>query len=393
MVRPNMRLLMLSSEFKPGPGGIGTHAYELAWNLVQLGWEVQVITPQDYVSDDEIKSFNSNQPFKIVQLLRPSSWAFAKALYRWQMVDRHIHEWQPDILMATGLASVWLTAAMTVWHRLPWVAIGHGKEFGIPEVWSQWLTRWAYQRATGVVCVSHYTRQRMLKMGIRPNCEMVIYNGANANLFYELPPETITDWLEQHQLTGKRLLLSVGSVTERKGYDIVIRSMPTLLMQGYDVHYLIAGIPLRPEDPAWEAGLKELAFDLGMAERVHFLGRVSDAELVKWYNACDIVVLTSRHSSDGDFEGYGIVIVEAALCGRPAVVSSNGGLAEAVLHGETGLCVPENDPEATGKAILSLLSDPSYFTALKSTAQKRAYAEQSWASRTSEYVKFIQGLL
>jgi len=388
-----MRLLILSSEFKPGPGGIGTHAYELAWNLVKRGWEIWVITPQDYVSDEEVQAFNSHQPFKIVRLLRPSSWALAKAFYRWRVVERYIQQWQPDVLMATGLASVWLMAAMTFWHNLPWVAIGHGKEFGIPQRWSQWLTRWAYGRARGVVCVSQYSRQRMLNMGIRPHYQKVIYNGASTDLYYQLPIETIADWREQHQLTGKRLLLSVGSITERKGYDIVIRSMPMILMQGYDVHYLIAGIPLRSEDPAWEAGLKRLAFDLGVADRVHFLGRVPDAELVKWYNACDIAVLTSRHSFDGDFEGYGIVIVEAALCGKTAVVSSNGGLAEAVLHGETGLCVPEKDPEATGKAILSLLSDPLYFATLKSRAQKRASEEQSWASRTSEYVKFIQELL
>ncbi len=74
-------------------------------------------------------------------------------------------------------------------------------------------------------------------------------------------------------------------------------------------------------------------------------------------SVADVFVMTSRHANDGDFEGYGIAVIEAALCGTPAVVSDNAGLVEAISPGTTGLTVPPDDPAATSNAILSLLGD------------------------------------
>ena len=63
-----MRLLLSASEFPPGPGGIGSHAFQVARNLLGLDWEVAVLSSQDFSGDDEIEAFNSAQPFKIVRL-------------------------------------------------------------------------------------------------------------------------------------------------------------------------------------------------------------------------------------------------------------------------------------------------------------------------------------
>ena len=75
-------------------------------------------------------------------------------------------------------------------------------------------------------------------------------------------------------------------------------------------------------------------------------------------NACDLFVMTSRNTADGDFEGYGIAVIEAALCGKPAVVSAGSGLGEAIVAGETGVLVREDDPPDTARAIAELLADP-----------------------------------
>ena len=63
-----MKLLLISSEFPPGPGGIGTHAYQIGATLSARGWEVVVATPQDYAPSDEIENFNATAPFRIVRL-------------------------------------------------------------------------------------------------------------------------------------------------------------------------------------------------------------------------------------------------------------------------------------------------------------------------------------
>jgi phosphatidylinositol alpha-1,6-mannosyltransferase len=154
-----------------------------------------------------------------------------------------------------------------------------------------------------------------------------------------------------------------------------------------DVHYLMAGLPTK--EPEFGA----LARELGVAERVHFLGRVDTARLVRLLNVCDLFVMTSRHDAQGDFEGYGIAVVEAALCGRPAVVTGNSGLAEAIEDGTTGLCVPENDVDATAAAIQDLLRDPVRRRAMGAAARARALSEQTWDRRVGEYDDVLRALV
>jgi phosphatidylinositol alpha-1,6-mannosyltransferase len=161
---------------------------------------------------------------------------------------------------------------------------------------------------------------------------------------------------------------------------LVLKSAPA-------VHYLMAGLPALKEP------LTSLARDLGVADRVHFLGRVDQETLVTAYNACDVYIMTSRHSKAGDFEGYGIAVVEAAFCGKPAVVSAGSGLEEAVSAGETGLVVPEDDHRATAAAITRLLSDVPLRRQLGRKARERALREQTWANRMVEYDRVLKAIV
>jgi phosphatidylinositol alpha-1,6-mannosyltransferase len=129
---------------------------------------------------------------------------------------------------------------------------------------------------------------------------------------------------------------------------------------------------------------------LGVADRVHFLGRVDMQALVEAYNICDVYVMTSRHSQTGDFEGYGIAAVEAALCGKPSVVTSGCGLEEAILPGETGLLVPENDPQATAKTITLLLKDESLRRRLGDYGRQRALQDQTWGQCAAKYTRVLR---
>ncbi len=186
-----------------------------------------------------------------------------------------------------------------------------------------------------------------------------------------LPEAEIASCRESLGLFDARILLTVGHVSERKGQDIVIRALAELRDAGA-VHYVMAGLPTK------EREFSALARELGVAERVHFLGRVGSARLVGLMNACDLFVMTSRHDESGDFEGYGIAVVEAALCGRPAVVTGNSGLAEAIEDGRTGIVVPENDVGATAAAIQNLLADSGKRRAMGAAARARAISQQTW---------------
>ncbi|HUO52959.1 MAG TPA: glycosyltransferase family 4 protein, partial [Gemmatimonadaceae bacterium] len=362
-----MKLLLLSSEFPPGPGGIGTHAAALAARLTAMGWEVTVLSRQDYASDEEVAAFNAAQPYRIVRF-KAVAGSLVEAAYRYRVAARIIREWNPDAMLASGERSVWLAWRLARIRRTPWIAVGHGTEFGLQSALERRLNRRAFTSATMIVCPSEYTRARMHAAGIRGRREMVIPNGADESVFRILPDGA-------RGSTAGPLLLTVGNLTERKGQDVVIRALPSLP----GVRYEMIGLPTRREE------LAALAKELGVLDRVEFLGRLPQEEVVRRMNACDLFVMTSRNTRSGDFEGFGIAVVEAALCGKTAVVASGSGLAEAIVAGETGTLVREDDPRDTARAIQELLRDGMKRKRMAAAAHARALAEQTWTRRAAQY--------
>lgn len=377
MSQDEPRVLVVSSEYPPGPGGIGTHAHELATGLHQLGWRPAVLTAQHYVSDTERDAFNRAQPFP-VETFRRTPTGPLKAIERGFALARAVERWNPRLVVATGERSTWIAAAVLRRNRIPWIAVGHGTEFGLTG-WQRALVRRAFNRASAVVCVSRYTWGQMEACGIRPRRGTVIPNGADAACFKRLPSHQTLQFREERGWRDKRLILTVGNVTERKGQEVVIRALPRLLAREPRTHYLMAGLPT--ERPKLESAAREA----GVAAHAHFLGRVDSGTLVQLMNACDVFAMTSRRTWWGDFEGYGIAVVEAALCGAPAVVSAGSGLSEAIVPGVTGLEVPADDPESTAEALLVLLSDEPRRAAMGEAARRRALAEQTWRHRARQY--------
>ncbi|MCP5303469.1 MAG: glycosyltransferase family 4 protein [Pseudomonadales bacterium] len=380
-----MRLLLLSTEFPPGPGGIGTHAHQLALNLHRLGWEIVVMTSQDYTTAAEIAAFNQAQPFEVIHLTSAAG-AVRRLWERRQLISRKINEWQPDVIIGSGSRQAWMAALLAKFHRKACVVIGHGTEFGFNNYWKKRITQWAFEAATAVICVSQYTANYMYGVGIHARRVIVIPNGADISRFKQLSSEVLTDFRQEKQLPDGFLLLTVGNVTERKGQDVVIRALPHILKQVPDTHYLIAGLPTKRDE------FLAIARELGVESHVHFLGRVVADDLLKYLNVCDIFVMTSKHTAEGDFEGYGIAVVEAALCGKPAVVADNSGLAEAIIPHETGLLAKQNDPVSTAEAIITLLNDATKRRVMGEAAYSYASTEQTWEHRVAEYHRLLTEL-
>lgn len=378
-----LRLLLLSTEFPPGPGGIGTHACQLAANLVREGWEIVVLTPQDYMTDADIEAFNAGQSFKVVRFDSRGTLA-RKAIDRFQKAARWIRAWKPDVLIGTGSRQVWVTCVLAKIFRKPWLAVGHGTEFGLVSSWERKITRWAFQQANAVVCVSLFTRRYMQNAGIHPRTDVVIPNGADSSRFHRMAAEDVQAFRAAHRVPEGRLLVTVGNVTERKGQDVVIHALPSVLQQISDVHYLVVGLPTQLK------AFSAIAIELGVADHVHFLGRVDPGTLPGYLNAADLFVMTSRHTATGECEGYGIAAVEAALCGKPAVVSADSGLAEAVIHDVTGLHVPQDDPMSTARAITSLLANTDKLQQMGEAAYLHAVGENTWEHIAHRYHEVLR---
>jgi phosphatidylinositol alpha-1,6-mannosyltransferase len=214
-----------------------------------------------------------------------------------------------------------------------------------------WVNRMAFNRMTKIIAVSDFTKSVVIRSGIRPRSIEVIRNGADAGRFVVLDEARKREFRPGCIPADARVLLTVGHVSERKGQEIVIRAMPEVLKVHPNVHYCMAGLP------TLRGRLEGIARELGVFEHVHFLGAVSPEELVAWINRCDLFVMTSKTTANGDCEGFGIAVVEAALCGKAAVVSAQSGLIEAIVEGVTGESVEEGNSEATAGAINRLLGD------------------------------------
>ena len=379
-----MKLLLVSSEFPPGPGGIGTHAYQLAKNFSELGQGVQVLCSQDYATESEILDFNNSQHFTIYRMTNGKS-KLSKGVTRFKLMNDSLRRFKPDIVLSSGSWPIWLGALGKLHNRkVAWLVVGHGTEFGQTRGFTALFTCFTANKADGIICVSEFTKRAVRDLGIdKPPIE-VIHNGADPQQYFMLNSDQVLQIRADLGVEGKFVLLTVGNVSARKGQEVVIRALPAILREAPHVVYWMAGLPNQ------QLELERLSKELGVEGHIRFFGRTNPQTLLELYNACDLFVMTSRQLENGDFEGYGIAVIEAALCGKAAVVSDNSGLSEAVNNDKTGLLVGQNDPQTTAEAIINLVNDPERLEKFSKEAQKKAYESQTWDKVAASYLYIIR---
>ncbi|MDP1680589.1 MAG: glycosyltransferase, partial [Burkholderiales bacterium] len=217
-----------------------------------------------------------------------------------------------------------------------------------------------------------FTRQELLGMGVHEQRIVIINPGVDVDRFR--PGLMCDDLKASIGLTAaQKLILSVGRLSRRKGFDMMLRSLPELAKQKLDVHFALVGIG---EDRDY---LSNLAAELGIADRVHFLGHVSPDDLPRWYNACDVFAMPNREIN-GDTEGFGMVFVEAAACGKPAIAGNAGGTGAAVVEGETGFRVDGTRVDTVADALAQVLGDVALAQRLGRAGYERVCSHFSWAS-------------
>ena len=137
-----------------------------------------------------------------------------------------------------------------------------------------------------------------------------------------------------------------------------------------------------------EKRLKTLVKRLDLENHVSFLGFVSEEELVMFYNASDVFILVSREIP-GDFEGFGLVYLEANACGKPVIGAKTGGIEDAIKHGETGLLVRDVKMDNVAEAILKLLINKDYAVKLGKTGLAQIKKYRTWEFVADEMLRFI----
>ncbi len=279
---------------------------------------------------------------KYASLLLRAVWAAAK--FRPDVVEGHY-------LWPTGI----VTAAAAAVARAPYVLYAHGSD--IPDATAPVLYRWAVRRAAEIHTNSPDTAERLRRAVPDVGSVEVLPPGVDLDLFEPVgEPEPGT-------------VVYVGDLVPHKGVDVLIRALTRL---DETVRLVVVGDgPQAPE-------LRRLADELGVADRILWVGAVDHTDVPRWLSRGAVVAVPSRR------DALGQVAIEALACGRPVVVSDVGGLA-AIPTSECGEAVAADDPGVLAEAIRRWLH-PRRPTGVGDAARRRAgeYEREAVASRALE---------
>lgn len=263
---------------------------------------------------------------------------------------------------------------------IPYAIICHGLDLRhamrVPR--KRWLVRRVLRSAERVIVNSTFTEGLAARCGTRPEQIRIVL--PPLGIVPELAkPAHVATVRDREHLERSRIILSVGRLVARKGFDTLIHATSLLRKELPLAVLVIAG------DGPERARLEALARTERLA--IRFLLTLDDASLAAWYAACDVFALLPRELPDGDVEGFGIVYLEAGAFGKPVVGTWSGGVPDAITDGENGILVPPGDPVAACAAITRLLRDPQ-------TAQRLgANGANSAAHRNEQFSTTIRAAL
>ena len=239
--------------------------------------------------------------------------------FPFQVIDAHFV--YPDGLAAV-LAGLFLRVPVTITLRglLPLL---------VPYRLRRPQLRFALRRAARVIAVSESLKRDAVALGIKPEKVRVIENGIDPSAFQML------DRVEARRRLGLAkygpMLVSVGTLSERKGFHLVIEAVARCAKRWPALRFAIVGGD--GAEGAMSAQLRQLARKLGVQDAVIFAGPRESRELADWYSAADLFVLATAH------EGCPNVVLEALACGTPVVATPVGNIPELIDSPRVGLLV------------------------------------------------------
>lgn len=391
-----MKTLLFTLEYPPFYGGIANYY----GNLIKF-----------WPKPDSIFILHNNQGKLINNKLPCLKWLPAlTSLYQTIKAEKINHIIVGHIL-PLGTAA-WLIKLII---GTPYSVILHGMDFAYCQ--RSWrknrLALKILNKADNIICANNYLAEQV-KNFINPiTCRKVLHPTASTTYYYGNPAaetvehssnrvnKTSADKIivvnpgitlarsannnlinklkSAYSLKNKIILFSLGRLVLRKGFDQVIELMPELQKDYPDLYYFIAGAG--PD----ETLLKELAHK---NEHIIFLDQISDEEKQAWLNLCDIFIMPSRNIA-GDYEGFGIVYLEANLCAKPVIAGNSGGVTDAVIDGLNGLLVDPLNRNQIAQTIIKLIQNPALRQKLGQQGKERVLREFSWQKQIRLLYEFI----
>jgi glycosyltransferase involved in cell wall biosynthesis len=375
-----MGILIINSEYPPIGGGAGNASANLARCFATAGHQVAVLTAR-YANSPALEESHNLFVHRISAFrhrqdrsgaLEQLAFIVAASLY----APRLVREFQPQVV----LAFFGVPSGAVAWflHRrfgIPYVVSLRGGDvpgfrpydFRLYHRLISPLLRVIWRNASAVVANSKGLRG--LAREFDPGIEIpVIPNGVD-----------VREFAVGRRSWSPARLLSVGRVVHQKGLDLGLEALAGLKDLPWD--WSIAG------DGPQTAALRERVKQLGLEDRVHFLGWQERDQLAARYREANLFLFPSRH------EGMPNALLEAMASGLPVVATRIAGNEELVQEGVTGKLVDAEDVPALKESLRQLISDPYLRKRMGVAARQRVEREYSWESAADEYLKMLQHTL
>jgi glycosyltransferase involved in cell wall biosynthesis len=405
---------MLSWEYPPFvEGGMGRHVAELAPALAADGVDVHVVTPVGEPSIAEIRhqipeQFASrpdlaDQPQATVsvedgltvhRVITRHKNSPVDIFRRATEVNRSIERYVENLKREYGHCGLvhthdWLTGATGRLLQRKWncclVSTIHATERGRARGHLTNELQYAIDQAEReliansghiIVCSEHMLQELQTFFRVAPAKLHTIPNGVDLTALRHISENDLVRFRNQFAAPEERIVFSIARLVFEKGIHRLVDAIPKILSYCPDVRFVVAG-----KGP--EAGnLRRQAESLGVADRIDFIGFISDVDRNKLFRVADCAVFPSL------YEPFGIVALEAMALGCPVVVSDVGGFSEVVTHRRTGITVYADDPASVAWGVTQSLTHPEWTGAQVARAKKWVEDNFTWAriARLTEVV-------
>ena len=369
------KILILTTEFPPGPGGIGNHAYNLSDFLNRSNIEVKVITASDFTDESAEKKFDAKQNYRVIRFKRYDS-RIRTYRERLKIISEEVKSENFTHIIFSGRFSLYASLFLKKFKdKIKFLAIAHGGDINAGNISEKYFITKALKQMDLIIPVSEYSKTK-LPSGISDSKIKVIHNGFN---FEKMDTLILRNKPEIKDLLT---LVSVGTVWPRKGHHNVLKAFEEILKVYPEVKYNIAG---RLADLS---KVKEYFDDKNLKDHLNIAGQVTNEELHNILRESDIFILLSESQSSGDFEGFGIAVLEANHFGLPAIGSRNSGLEDAIKNGVSGILVDPKNTKEICNAITEIKNNYPFY----SEGARKWSASHHWSEIIKSYINEIEKL-
>ncbi|MDP2708470.1 MAG: glycosyltransferase family 4 protein [bacterium] len=367
-----MKTLLFTLEYPPFHGGIANYAANLVKHWPVAGGLV---------------TLNNNNGALIKPYWPCLKWLPAIMALRKEIIKNRVGHILVGHVLPLGLPALIIRKL----YGLNYSVIIHGLDFSLAttrQLRKKIITYLILKNAHKIICGNSLAAEAVAEFvnSERSNKVIVVHPGVEENSQFPLWAVKAESALkEKYRLEGKIILLTVGRLVKRKGVDKVIAALPEALKKIPNLIYIILGEGEEAEN------IKTLIKNYGLKNYAYLISGADDEQRNIWYYLCHIFIMASRNIA-GDYEGFGIVYLEANQAGKPVIAGKSGGVGDAVIDGLNGLLV---NPESTGEisqAIIKLALDRGLRERLGHQGKLRAADEFSWEKQTNKIYKNIFNL-